>query len=57
MTYLGFFLAMGILWVPLALVLLTERDAKYRPSLVLLWCATGWIATYAVFVAIGALGG
>jgi hypothetical protein len=56
-SYLGFFVAFGALWTPLALVLLTEAEGRRSPRKILLSCGLGWIASFAMFVGVGALGG
>jgi hypothetical protein len=56
-TPFHFFLGFGIIWVPLALILLTEPEGKRSPWKVLLSSAVGWIGMWAAFVGWGMLGG
>ena len=55
-TYFDWFLAFGVVWVPVTLVLLTEPEGRRAPKRMLFWCIAGWLSTFGVFAALGALG-
>ena len=53
LTYSSLFVGFGIIWIPVAFLLMAKAQERWQKAKALLWCAFGWITSVSVFIAWG----